>query len=343
MNLSGVSIVVCCHNSAERLPPTLMHLARQQVLSQIPWEVIIIDNASTDDTANVGYQYWPGNIPAPLKVFQEPTVGLSFARQRGFLEAQYEFISFVDDDNWVAPNWVETVYNILMQHPEAGACGGQTEAVCEVEPPDWFERHKSKYAIGKQAEKSDDVTWSRGYLWGAGLTIRKTAWESMVSQGFQPMLTGRLGNRLSAGDDSEICLALRLAGWKLWYDEQLFLKHYLPANRLRWDYLKRLVHGFGASSVFISLYHLALVWDLKNIRGKTGKIWIWRLRSGIARLIELEISRLLKHFPEGDDRELEREWAKGSVEEILRLRGMFDSYVYALHSAKWNISRIQNG
>lgn len=307
----------------------------------VPWEVIVVDNASTDNTADVATHLWPSNHPNPLRVVSQPKLGLSHARARGFEEARYEFVSFVDDDNWVAPDWVETVYKVMMEQQAAGACGGQSEAVFEITPPAWFKRHEGKYAVGSQSDASSDATWTKGHLWGAGLTIRKTAWNSLLSAGFQPLLTGRTGGRLMAGEDTEICLALRLAGWRLWYDERLGFQHFIPSGRLDWGYLKRLVRGFGAASVLSAPYHLTLVQDVNDLRGWTGKIWLWKLRSELEFLLELEQKRFPKRFLEGDDRELERQRLIGSIQELLRMRGKFDSYVYAVCNAKWNLIRNQ--
>src|ERR1700730_6467372 len=116
----GVSVVICCHNSAQLLPQTLSHLAAQE-LTDVVWEVIVIDNASTDETARVARESWPPGNPAPMRVINEPQLGLSYARWCGFKEARYEFVCFVDDDNWVCPGWVRTVSEVMTTHPEVGA------------------------------------------------------------------------------------------------------------------------------------------------------------------------------------------------------------------------------
>ncbi len=191
--LEGVSVVVCCHNSAERLPQTLAHLAAQQVGSEILSEVIVIDNASTDSSAQVARECWPQDCAVPLRVIHEPQLGLSYARIRGFKESRYEFVCFVDDDNWVCPEWIQIVAETMTQHPEVGACGGFIDSVCEATPPQWFERHKSSYAPGAQGqEEGGDVTWRR-FLMGAGLTIRKSAWQHIFDNGFTFLLVDRQG------------------------------------------------------------------------------------------------------------------------------------------------------
>ncbi len=334
----GVSVIICCHNSSNRLPATLHHLIEQVDVRRIAWEVIIIDNASTDGAGNLAPKLWKADAPAPLKVIHEPRLGLTYSRLRGFKEAQYEYVSFVDDDNWVAPDWVRTVYEVMKEHPEAGACGGKIEAVCEVEPPWWFENYQYMYAVGEQAQQSGDITWSRGYFWGAGINVRKIAWDDLVSNGFHPLLSGRKGTQLTAGEDSEICLALRLAGWKLWYGSELRLIHYLPLSRLRWEYLRNLARGFGSSSIGLDPYHMALTEDFKKLKGRTGNIWLGKFCSVVEQLMKDKRKWLPSKIclSEGDDRVLEMEYLIGSFYEILRKRSDFNRDVYTVWNAKWN-------
>ena len=91
-------------------------------------------------------------------------------------------------------------------------------------------------------------------LWGAGLSIRWSAWEQLDSNGWRHLLGGRLGANLSGCDDLELSYALRFAGWKLWYEPRMRLQHFLPARRLHWPYLRRLHRGGGASSVGLDPY-----------------------------------------------------------------------------------------
>src|SRR5436305_10300761 len=114
-SLPGISVIICCYNSAKRLPETLAHLARQN--SPIPWEVIVVDNASTDDTARVARECWPSET-APLRIVDEPKSGLIYARVSGLQASRYEWLSFVDDDNWVAPDWLQLVAEIFSSRPE---------------------------------------------------------------------------------------------------------------------------------------------------------------------------------------------------------------------------------
>ena len=84
----------------------------------------------------------------------EPRLGLGYASGRALDEAKYEMVGFVDDDNGVAPNWVDTVTEVMAKSPDIGVCGGISEGICEVDPPWRFERHKNCYAAGEQAAEA---------------------------------------------------------------------------------------------------------------------------------------------------------------------------------------------
>lgn len=315
----GVSIVICCYNSVPRLPQTLAHLAAQKVTQgQIPWEVIVVDNASTDQTATLALSLWSEDAPVPLRVVNEPQLGLIHARIRALEEARFELVSFIDDDNWACPQWVETVSELMSQHPDVGACGGATTAISKSPLPPWFERHAGSYVVGQQAAESGDITSTRGYLWGAGLTIRKSAWQQLLDAGFRPSLSGRKGLSLSAGEDSEICFALRLAGWRLWYDERLKLQHYLPPHRLEWSYLRRLHRGFGASLVVLGVY-LQILQPSSRMFSRLRRKWLIET-TGCFCLLMIELGKSYlspSQSLEAEQALLQSEYYKGKLQALL--------------------------
>ena len=298
MSSIGVSVLLCCHNSTQRLPQTLAHLEAQRVQNQLQWEVILIDNASTDDTSNVALSIWSTQAPAPLRVVHEPRLGLSYARQRGLVEAKGAIVTFIDDDNWICSDWVNLVWEVMSHHPEIGACGSNNEPVVDVELPQWFEKFHRSYAVGPQGDQPGDITWEKGVLFGAGLTIRKTAWQQLIDNGFHPLLLDRTGNALSSGGDYELCLALRLAGWQLWYEPRLRLKHYLPAHRLQWSYLRRLLRGVGLSSPVFDSYHFALANSKKRAGwgSRLAQTWQYQLLRTILQLLKYHIKPVLASF-----------------------------------------------
>ena len=143
------------------------------------------DNGSTDDTIKVAQASWPHPPPAPLRMVSEPRLGQSNARIRGLDSASYELVSFVDDDNRVACNWIERVSSRMTSDPAIGACGARVTADFESAPPTWWDEFAGCFAVGDQWLDEGDVTQTKGWLYGAGLTIRKSAWTQLRADGFR--------------------------------------------------------------------------------------------------------------------------------------------------------------
>jgi glycosyltransferase involved in cell wall biosynthesis len=330
-----VSIIICCHNSAALLSATLSYLRRQEVSP----EIVVVDDALTDGTSAVARANWSENTPTTLRVVTEKRLGLTYARTRGLSEAKYEIVSFIDDDNWVWPNWIELVSEIMAQHPDMAACGGRTEAVCEVAPPFWFESCKKHYAIGAQADEAGDISHKRCSLWGAGLSIRKSAWEQLLDRGFQPLLVDRQGTTLSTGGDGELSRALHLAGWGLWYDPRLQIRHFLPADRFEWHYLRKLCRGNGAASVFTDVYRYALRGDPTTLKETLKRTWQWKIFAAFIKLLWYSGKSFLSYSAqEGNPDILRLESVIGRLSELLRTRKS-----YRLTFSKGRLNQLSQG
>jgi glycosyltransferase involved in cell wall biosynthesis len=248
------SVIICCYNSSQRLPKTIEHLAQQK--TDIDWEIIVVDNNSTDNTAEVAKSEWNKyNNPVSFRVVKEPVAGLSTARERGIKESKGKYIIFCDDDNWLAPDYVQNAYNIMENNQKIGALGGWGEAVADIDFPDWFQDVAGGYATGKQAEEDlADVTEKRKYVYGAGMILRKSALEKLEKVNFKTLLSDRKGSALSSGGDTELCYALILAGYRIFYSSSLKFMHYIPANRLTKEYVFRLYKGLGQCLIMLEAY-----------------------------------------------------------------------------------------
>lgn len=254
---AGVSIVICCYNSASRLPETLRHIAAQRVDAHLPWEVVVVNNRSTDHTAEAAGHLWAGLAgTAPLRVVEEPNPGLSHARQKGIEAARYDYVILCDDDNWLHPGYVQLAHDLLRANARAGILGGQSEAVCEGTAPGWFEQLKAAYAVGRQYGHAQNKPVE--VVWGAGMVLRKEVWKQLQAAGFVHKLSDRKGKQLLSGNDDEMCLAFRLAGYQVLYDDRLFLRHFIPAGRLTPDYVRRVMVATAYSALALEPYRLVL-------------------------------------------------------------------------------------
>lgn len=253
----GVSVLICTYNGSSRLEPTLNALMQQKNASDIPWEVVLVDNASTDNTSDKARSVW-GDRKTPLTIVHEPEPGRDNALRTGFQQVKYEFVCNVDDDTWVCEDYISLVWEIMRQHPEVGVCGGHGEGAFEVDPPPWLKEFETSLAIGPQGNKTGYVDGKRNYLYGACAVYRKSLWNALQQSGFKFFLSGRKGKKLNSGEDFELCQAWKMLGFELYYDERIRFKHWMPAGRLTWPYFRKLYKAFGRSDMIVQQYFKAL-------------------------------------------------------------------------------------
>lgn len=263
--MKGVSVIICCYNSSKRLGETLKHLSVQQI-NNIPSEIIVVDNASTDNTAFIARQTWDAfGVNIPLRIINESKPGLSHAREAGINASSYSYIIFCDDDNWLEENYIATAFSIMESDSHIGASGGMGIAKTEIAAPDWFEECKRGYACGSALNYAGELTENNNWLVGAGLVMRKSAWISLKKAGFETLLTDRTGTSLSSGGDLELCMALKLGGYKLWNDNRLVYQHFIPKERLTEEYFLKLIKGCSIANVTLDAYLYVLNgWNYKK-------------------------------------------------------------------------------
>jgi glycosyltransferase involved in cell wall biosynthesis len=237
------TVAIPTYNGASRLPEVLEKLQGQIETETMAWEIIVIDNNSNDNTAQVVREFqstW--NYPFPLKYYFEPQQGLAFARQRAVTEANGAFIGFIDDDNLAASDWVARSHTFGQQNPKAGAYGGQIHAAFEAQPPENFDNIIGFLAIrerGNTPQLYNPKVLSLPP--GAGLVVRKKAWCDCVPE--QLFLKGRTNNSLICGSDWEPLIHMHKAGWEIWYNPAMHIEHKIPSSRLQKDYLLSLIHS----------------------------------------------------------------------------------------------------
>ncbi len=265
------SIILCCYNSVQRIPKTLQCLSLLDI-TDIKVEVVLVDNGSKDATAAVADSTWKQyNSPYPLRIVDQPIPGLAAARSKGIEASIHEFLLFCDDDNWLSPDYLHKCRECLNVHPDVAAVGGQCEPVCETPPPAWCNSVWAAYAVGKQGTKSGEA-W---VLWGAGIVLRRNALLLLEKASFQWILTGRKGAHLSSGEDHELCWALRMAGFRLWYLDDLRLQHFITKDRLTEEYIRRLFHSTAYCVIGLQPYQTLFEREIRNEGDITRSIF-WR-------------------------------------------------------------------
>jgi len=268
---AGISVVICCYNSAGRIEATLDRLAAQSFSGD--FEIVLVDNNCTDNTAAVAQSHLHSkHSRLPLQVVLERCAGLSHARMAGLRSARFEYLIFCDDDNWLAPDYLSLACSILDQNPQVGVVGGQSQAAADTRLPDWFIEEAPNYAVGTQGQCSGDVN-SRLFVWGAGMVLRRSVLLHLVNGGIETHLTDRAGSSLASGGDGEICAWFRIAGFQIGYDERLRFQHFVPAERLTREYVDRLKAGFQQAEGLVLAYReLLFGWRPSTFKERLGEL-----------------------------------------------------------------------
>lgn len=315
----GVSVIICCYNSALRLSSTLKHLALQKTTTALPWEIIVVNNASKDNTAAVALAEWGQykRTDVNFRVVDQPVPGLTFAREKGVAVSTYEYLVFCDDDNWLCETYIETAFNLLEGWPEAAIIGGQGQPVPEIAPPRWFSNYSGYFATGSQSTSDGVINDDNPYVYGAGVVVRKSILLELNRIKFKFIAIDRLNDKLSSGADVEMCYVFRLLKKKIAYHHGLKFSHFIPANRLTDAYLLGLVYQFG----FCDILHRPYYWVFNPLLPAYKKHWLWVF------LISLNIYLLsgLKLLKGGNPEtkfvnKVNFEHAKGRLNAIVKLK-----------------------
>ncbi|MBD2497627.1 hormogonium polysaccharide biosynthesis glycosyltransferase HpsE [Nostoc sp. FACHB-280] len=247
------TVAIPTYNGENRLPQVLERLQNQIGVENISWEIIIVDNNSTDNTAKLIQKYQQNWQQAfPLKYIFEPKQGAAFARNKAVFEAQSELIGFLDDDNLPAPNWIISAYQFAKTHPQAGAYASQIHGCFEIPPPENLKAILFYLAITERGETPHQYHPRRqGFPPTAGLVVRKNAWKDNVPH--QLFLVGRVGSSMLGSEDAESLFYIQKAGWEIWYNPAMELEHIIPAWRLEKVYLLSLMRGIGLARYYLRM------------------------------------------------------------------------------------------
>ncbi|MDE3083964.1 MAG: glycosyltransferase family 2 protein, partial [Verrucomicrobiota bacterium] len=234
-----ISVIIPTHNpESGRLRRTLAGL-RAQTLSAERWETVLVDNASTPA---VEFTLFTADAPNNLRLVREPELGLTAARRRGFTEAHGEIFVLVDDDNVLAPDYLERVLALFAAHPRVGALGGKSVPEFAAQPPAWAHEFFHLLAVrdlgeaslissGLRPIDSAQNAYPTCAPIGAGMALRRTAvrvWLDALTDDPRRNAFDRRGSELVSSGDNDLVLTVMAAGWEVAYFPQLSLIHIIP-------------------------------------------------------------------------------------------------------------------
>jgi glycosyltransferase involved in cell wall biosynthesis len=205
--------------------------------------VIIVDNGSSDDTKHLATSFC--NRHSHFHYCFEPRAGLSIARNTGIRISRAEIVAFTDDDAVPDPTWAERLLSRFQQYShDLGIVGGDVIPVWEAERPEWLSEHLLR-PLSAGLKWSTEARMLRPGEWlvEVNSAYRKAA---LNQTGGFPEKLGRVGDLLLSGDGA-INLLVQRAGFMLYYDPAILVKHHIPPSRLTKEWFRRRSFWQGVS------------------------------------------------------------------------------------------------
>ena len=247
-----ISAIICTRDRAPYLRRAIRSL-RGQTLGHRAYEVLVVDNGSTDGTGELVAAEsgrWPN-----LRYLAEPVLGLSRARNRGWRSARGEYVAYLDDDATAAPDWLARILAVFdTVAPRPGCVGGRIEPLWEAPRPAWL---------------SDDLLGALSILdWSAKPgVLRPDRWIAGCNMAFPRRLLravggfserlGRRGERLLSMEENLVRQQLEGAGYVCYYDPRIVVQHHIPATRLAPSWFLRRTYWNGVSAARVQVMRQA--------------------------------------------------------------------------------------
>lgn len=148
-----ISVIICTRDRAPDLRRALHSLTECNVPDALSWQVLIVDNGSTDDTADVIASF---HDRLPLSSVYEAQPGLSHARNRSVRETEGDWAIWIDDDVVVSETWLTAYFEAIQRHPDAVVLGGVISPTLMGNPPPWL-RHGIEFVQDAFAARSPRI------------------------------------------------------------------------------------------------------------------------------------------------------------------------------------------
>lgn len=243
----AVTVIFSSYNGAKRLKRTLDSLVAQN-LPHDRWELIAVDNNSTDDTFAVLQSY---RSKLPIVPLQQPVPGKSGAINKAIDLARGKLVAFTDDDIEAEPTWLSAIIACAAANPDFGIFGGRIVPDWERDPSNepflkWIPMG-STFAVVDESESGPcDPT----KVWGPNTVIRRDLLDT--STRYREDIGPLPGGLFAMGEDSEIVLRLARRGVKTYRCGDAVVHHFVPASSMTETWVQKRAErlGYGMPAVF---------------------------------------------------------------------------------------------
>ncbi len=250
-----LTVVICTLNRSEYLRLLLESLVVQS-LSKDKFEVIVVDNGSSDNTQELANSF---QARLPLKTVTEPEIGLSKARNLGARRSKTKWIAYIDDESVLPESYLQIAYSIAQSH-QYDCFGGPFYARYLHSKPIWLPKD---FGTMKLLRESEGLVEEGLALAGGNLVIRK---EILLDYGGFPENLGMRGEVLVYGEDDYIQMIIRKNGGRIGFIPDLFLYHHVLPHKyaLHWHLKSAYQHGKLNGKIYQTSTKRALFLTIKS-------------------------------------------------------------------------------
>ena len=242
-----ISAILCTYNRSQSLAKALGSLTVSILPQTIEWEVLVVDNNSSDQTETVVKDFCQ-RYPGRFRYLFEPQQGKSFALNAGIREARGSILAFVDDDVTVEPGWLQNLTSALHDRKWAG-CGGRILPARGFVPPHWLALDGPCNLVGALCayfNPGDVPCELKEPPFGTNMAFRK---EMFDEYGYFRTDLGPFPNNKIGFEDTEFGRRLMAVGERLRYVPTAVVYHEVPEYRVRKEFLLAWWFDFGRGSV----------------------------------------------------------------------------------------------
>jgi len=237
-----LSIIICSYNRASYISDALTSLYVQSS-GLDNFEVIIVDNNSTDNTKEVYAQWRQTNTNGQFTFISETKQGASFARNTGAAIAKGEWVCFMDDDAVATPNYVENILKHIHHQPEVVGFGGRIIPKYIPSEPKWMSYYVSSL-VGNFDYSPTACAFENGkYPLESNMILKKSVYIQIG--GFNVNLPGVVGTLRIGGEGKELFYKIIALGHTIYYDPSICVHHVVEVKKLTSEYLYRVASGIG--------------------------------------------------------------------------------------------------
>lgn len=234
-----ISAVICTYNRSQLLRGAIESLLNQ-TLNRSEYEIIVVNNASTDNTSKVVNKFITDFKDFNIKYIFESEQGLSHARNAGFKNAKTDFVAYIDDDAKADKNWLKEAIKII-DEIKPDIFGGPIYPFYLTEKPEWF---LDRYEIRTNGNDPRFLNENE-YISGSNIIFKKKVLELLG--GFDTNL-GMNGEKLGYGEETRLILKARdeVKNVKIYYSPKIFVYHLVPEKKMRFGYFVE--HNFAVGN-----------------------------------------------------------------------------------------------